>query len=117
MGKEKQTSRTSPKIQIPRFNQGFTLIEIMIAMGLLSLTMGLLWTIGQDAMEAASIENSRQIVLDQTGRTINEITRHIQGASRVVASYTHPDTGEITTSSSTSLVLELPAYDAAGVRL
>jgi hypothetical protein len=79
--------------------------------------MGLLTTIGQDASEAAALENRRQAVLDETGRAVDEITRSVQAATRVAASYTDPATTEVTTSSATSLVLELAAYDVNGVRL
>lgn len=98
-------------------NRGFTLLELLITIGLFSLLMGLLVVILQDAGESAALEDRRQEILDETGRAVDEISRHIQTATRVAASYTDPQTNEVTTTSATNLVLELPAYDTNGVRL
>ncbi|MEK7461091.1 MAG: prepilin-type N-terminal cleavage/methylation domain-containing protein [Patescibacteria group bacterium] len=97
--------------------RGFTLIELLLAISLLSFLIGLLWVIGQDASEAAMVENQRQIILDETGRTEGDITRYIQEAARVATSYTDPTTGEVSLTSPNSLVLELVSYDQSGIRL
>lgn len=98
-------------------NRGFTLIEVIVAIGLVTFLMGLLLMVSLDAGAASAIEDARAEILDETGRGIDELTRHIQTATRVATSYTDPGTGAVTTSSTTSLMLELAADDAQGTRL
>lgn len=95
---------------------GFTLLELLIGISLITIIMAVMAVAFRDAYLSLAIERHRQALLDETRRSVESITELTQSATALLPAYVSTEPQSYTLASGTA-ILALPAYDAAGAVL
>lgn len=98
------------------WRRGFTLIELLIGIGVTVIIVFILAGVTQDTFEHLEREQERQALLDETRRSVDQISNAVQAANSVLVSYTDSQLATYTTDSDT-LVLSTPAVNENGEQL
>lgn len=101
-------------MRIVKRNRGFTTLEVMVVIGLMSLAVFVLFDVALQASRMAAKVDSRNSTLAKTREGYEMLSRDLRMADRVLAQYPPTGAATFTSRERDTIVLRIPNGDADG---
>lgn len=103
----------NPQLPIPSPQNGFTLLELIVGLGITVVIVFILASVAQDTSRALDREQIRVALFDETQRAADTITATAESALAVLTNYTSTEPATYQSDSDT-IIFNLPAESADG---